>query len=74
MFEYFEDNYPWNLAIVTALEMGAVASDIDTACRKLRSIPKDDVIKAILAWADAWSSLGERLFRQAQSRPFWRKG
>ncbi|OGT29769.1 MAG: hypothetical protein A3E87_05400 [Gammaproteobacteria bacterium RIFCSPHIGHO2_12_FULL_35_23] len=67
MFEYFEDNYPWNLAIVTALEMGAVASDIDTACRKLRSIPKDDVIKAILAWADAWSSLGERLFRQAQS-------
>src|SRR5579872_6062028 len=67
MFEYFEDNYPGNLAIVTALEMGAVASDIDTACRKLRGIPKEDAIKATLAWADAWSSLGDRLFRQAQT-------
>ena len=28
MFEYFNTNYAWNLAIVTALDMGAVASDV----------------------------------------------
>src|SRR5215467_9025487 len=67
MFEYFEDNYPWNLAIVTALEMGAVASDIDSACRKLHSLSNKDVTTASLAWADEWSSLGERLARQAKS-------
>lgn len=66
MFEYFENNYPWNLAIITALEMGAVASDIDSACRELRSIPNDDIAKASHAWANAWSSLGARLGRQAQ--------
>lgn len=66
MYEYFEDNYPLNLAVVTALEMGAVASDIDSACRKLRLIPKDDLVKTTIAWAEAWSSLGARLARQAK--------
>jgi hypothetical protein len=36
MFEYFENSYPWNLAIVTALDIGAVASDVDITCRPLR--------------------------------------
>lgn len=65
MFEYFENNYPWNLAIVTALEMGAVASDIDTACRPLRAIADGDVAVSSPAWADTWTSIGDRLQRQA---------
>jgi len=66
MFEYFENNYPWNLAVVTALGMGAVASDVDAACRPLRAIADDDVARSSAAWADAWSSLVERLRRQAE--------
>ena len=66
MFEYFENNYPWNLAVVTALGMGAVASDVDTACRPLRAVADGDVGTASAAWADAWSALAERLRRQAR--------
>src|SRR5437868_7611492 len=66
MLEYFENNYPWNLAVVTALGMGAVASDVDTACRPLRAVADGDVGVSSAAWADAWSALAERLRRQAR--------
>jgi hypothetical protein len=66
MFEYFENNYPWNLAVVSALGMGAVASDIDTACRPLRAVADGDVGVSSAAWADAWCALAERLGRQAR--------
>jgi len=66
MFEYFENNYPWNLAVVTALGMGAVASDVDTACRGLRALADDDdIARSSAAWAQAWSALAGRLRRQA---------
>ena len=66
MFEYFENNYAWNLAVVTALGMGAVASDVDAACRPLRAIADGDVTASSAAWAGAWSALAERLRRQAE--------
>ena len=65
MLEYFEENYPWNLAVVTALSMGAVASDVDAACRPLRALRGADTAAASRAWADAWTALGDRLRRQA---------
>jgi dienelactone hydrolase len=65
MFEYFENSYPWNLAIVTALDMGAVASDVDLACRPLRKFAGPDAPGASAAWAQNWSALGDRLKRQA---------
>jgi len=65
MFEYFENNYPWNLAVVTALGMGAVASDVDTACRPLRAIADGDVGASSAAWAESWAALADRLRRQA---------
>jgi dienelactone hydrolase len=65
MFEYFENSYPWNLAIVTALDMGAVASDVDLACRPLRKFAGPDTPGASAAWAQNWSALGDRLKRQA---------
>ena len=46
MFEYFENIYPWNLAIVTALDMGAVASDIDIACRPLCAFSRAPIRRA----------------------------
>jgi fermentation-respiration switch protein FrsA (DUF1100 family) len=66
VFEYFENNYPWNLATVTALAMGAVASDLDSVCRPLRAIAETDANAGTEAWAQAWSSLGWRLDRQAR--------
>ncbi len=66
MFEYFENNYAWNLAVVSALGMGAVASDVDSACRPLRAIADGDVAISSPAWADAWTALGARLRRQGQ--------
>jgi dienelactone hydrolase len=65
MFEYFQNIYPWNLAIVTALDMGAVASDVDLACRPLRKFAGPDAPGASAAWAENWSTLGDRLKRQA---------
>jgi hypothetical protein len=65
MFEYFENIYPWNLAIVTALDMGAVASDVDIACRPLRKFAGADAPGASAAWADNWSAIGDRMKRQA---------
>src|SRR5439155_1165368 len=46
--------------------MGAVASDVDTACRPLRAVADGDVGVSSAAWADAWSALAERLRRQAR--------
>src|ERR1700716_1868348 len=65
MFEYFENIYPWNLAIVTALDMGAVASDVDIACRPLLKFVASDEPGASAAWARNWAALGDRLERQA---------
>jgi dienelactone hydrolase len=66
MFEYFDNNYPWNLAVVTALGMGAVVSDVDAACRPLRAVADGDVVRSSAAWVDAWSALAARLRRQAE--------
>ena len=35
MFEYFEDNYVWNMAVNLALGMGGSIGDIDDASREL---------------------------------------
>jgi hypothetical protein len=66
MLEYFETNYSWNMAIVTALEMGALASDIDSVCRPLRALEAAETSIATPAWVKAWESLGDRLVRQAR--------
>ena len=37
MFEYFPNNYTWSLAVMSALNRGGQISEIDEACRPLRS-------------------------------------
>ena len=36
MFEYFPSNYPWNLAVVGALNSGGLINEVDRACRPIR--------------------------------------
>ena len=67
MFEYFPSNYPWSMAIVTALDMGGILSEIDDACRPLQELPAGEPEKAITAWIDRWGALARRVRNAAQA-------
>jgi hypothetical protein len=64
MFEYFPNNYPWNLAVMGALNRGGQISEIDEACRPLKEIAarKNDPA-AQDAWFQSWMKLAERVER-----------
>ncbi len=40
MFKYFPTNYPWNLAVDLALEMGARIGEIEEMCAPLQEAAK----------------------------------
>lgn len=65
MFSYFSHSYPWNLALLSALDLGANLSDVDVACREFRDRKFGDEAQAAEAWTNAWSELGNRALRQA---------
>jgi pimeloyl-ACP methyl ester carboxylesterase len=65
MFEYFEDNYVWNMAVNLALGMGASIGDIDDASRSLKPLAKSRDHAAAEKFFDAWSGLGAKLKRLA---------
>ena len=67
MFEYFEDNYTWNMAINMALGMGAPIGDIDEASRALRPLAaqKDDAAAEKLF--ETWTTLAAKVERMAES-------
>jgi len=67
MFEYFPNNYTWNLAVMSALNRGGQMSEIDEACRPLKEIAG---IKALhgdpsqqRAWFESWMKVAERVER-----------
>jgi dienelactone hydrolase len=66
VFEYFPDNYPWNMAFLAALDMGAVISEVDDACRPLRAIAASDPERSTPLWVEAWTALAGRVERQAE--------
>ena len=67
MFEYFPTNYTWNLATVMTIGMGGQISEIDEACRALRT-PSEKVDDAALEqWCQAWARLGDRICDLAQA-------
>ena len=65
MFEYFDQNYPWNMAVMMAAQSGGEMSEIDEACRPLRDLPspanKQDLERAQEHWWDAWHGLTLRI-------------
>ena len=67
MFEYFPENYPWSMATMMAVNAGGIISEIDEVLKDLKevSILNDDT--ANQAWHDAWSRLGDRNQRLAES-------
>src|SRR5688572_14553052 len=68
MFEYFPNNYTWSLAVMSALNRGGQASEIDDACRPLREVAG---VKALhgdqaqqRAWFESWMKIAERVEKQ----------
>ena len=65
MFEYFDDNYTWNMAVNLALGMGGSIGDIDDASRALRPLAQQRDDAAAEKFFENWTALGAKLKRQA---------
>jgi len=66
MFEYFEDNYVWNMGVNLALAMGGSIGDIDDASRSLRPLATTRDHTVAEKFYAAWTDLGAKLRRLAQ--------
>ena len=67
MYEYFEGNYTWNMAVCLALGMGAAIGDIDDVSRPLRAVARNNDDAAAEMWFAAWGGLGRKLRRLAEA-------
>ncbi len=67
MFDYFEGNYTWNMAVNLAVAMGGSIGDIDDASRELRPIAAKNDDDAARKWFANWNGLGEKLERLAKA-------
>ena len=65
MFEYFEDNYVWNMAVNLAIGMGGSIGDIDDASRSLKPLAKARDNAAAEKFYENWTGLGAKLKRLA---------
>lgn len=66
MFEYFPENYTWNLALNSVMSGGGNISEVDDACRPLKEVSGRGVDPAAQeAWYESWMKLAERLERLA---------
>src|ERR1019366_8461669 len=64
MFAYFENNYPWNMAVLMAFALGGQISEIDEACRpfKEKSAGTGSAEEsAQVIWWRSWSAIADRL-------------
>jgi dienelactone hydrolase len=60
MFEYFPKNYPWSLAVMSAMNGGAIA-EVDEACRSLQEASVKNDAAAQQAWYESWKKVAERI-------------
>lgn len=67
MFEYFEGNYPWNLATLMVLNTGGSISEVDDVLRplKARAANADDATNA--AFCQAWRGAADKLLAFAKA-------
>ena len=66
MFEYFEGNYTWNMAVNLALAMGASIGDLDDVSRPLRRVAAQNDDHAAETLFAAWSGLGDKVRGMAE--------
>lgn len=66
MFKYFPTNYPWNLAVNLALEMGARIGEIEAMCAPLIEASKAPDAAGTRAFLTAWEAAAEKLITLAE--------
>ena len=66
MFEYFKNNYAWNLAAVTLIEDVGTISEPAEAFAQVAHLATGDAEEANAAWHDAMVALADRLERMGK--------
>ena len=61
MFKYFATNYPWNLSVDLAIEMGAKIGEIEEMCAPLQEAAKQPDAAGTLAFRETWSKMADKL-------------
>jgi esterase/lipase len=61
MFEYFPDNYVWNLSVAIAIESGAQIGEIDEMCRPLRDAAARGEDAGTAEFFASWVAMADRL-------------
>ncbi|MES3000885.1 MAG: alpha/beta fold hydrolase [Pseudomonadota bacterium] len=67
MFEYFEGNYPWNLATSMVLNSGGQISEVEDALAAIRDAGPGATDQGNEAFCKAWKSAAERVERLAEA-------
>jgi len=61
MFKYFPTNYPWNLAVDLAIEMGARIGEIEAMCAPLLDASRQPDAAGTRAFMESWVKMADRL-------------
>ncbi|MCO6187918.1 S9 family peptidase [Rhizobium sp. L1K21] len=66
MFKYFPTNYPWNLGVDLAIEMGARMGEIEEMCAPLIEASKSPDKEGVAAFRKTWQTGAEKLLKLAE--------
>src|ERR1700748_3773921 len=66
MFEYFQGNYPWNLATLMTLNTGGQISEIDDVLRPLKAVATNADNAANERFCLAWRAAAQKVEKAAQ--------
>lgn len=66
MFEYFPNNYVWNLSVCIALESGGRIGEVDTMCRPIREAAARGEDAGTVEFMESWSAMAQTLWGLAR--------
>jgi dienelactone hydrolase len=65
VFKYFPTNYPWNLSINLAIEMGAKLGEIEEMCGNLQEASQKPDTEGTAAFRATWVTMADKLIELA---------
>jgi dienelactone hydrolase len=66
MFKYFPTNYPWNLSVDLAIEMGARIGEIEAMCAPLKEAAQAPDAAGTQAFRETWVRMADKLCELAE--------
>ncbi|AOW12048.1 hydrolase [Hydrogenophaga crassostreae] len=66
MFKYFPTNYPWNLSVDLAIEMGARIGEIEAMCAPLKEASQAPDAAGTQAFRETWVKMADQLCELAE--------